>query len=210
MVPGLPCPLVSPAGVEVLAIRHGESEWNAAGRWQGQADPPLTVHGRAQARRAGRMLADGPAFDGIVASDLQRAAETAAIIGQVIGTQRPRLDQRFRENHAGEWQGMTRAEIERDWPGYLDVEGRPPGFELDASTVARMHEGIVDAAASLAAGSRLLVVGHSGAIRSLRRAVGGDDVRIANLGGFWFHVDGDTIIPGEPVALLDRQTTNLE
>ena len=210
MVPGLPCPLVSPGGVDVLAIRHGESEWNASGRWQGQADPSLTDRGRRQAKAAGRLLARGPRFDAIVTSDLQRAAETATIIGQVIGTTEVDLDPRLRENHAGEWQGMTRAEIHRDWPGYLDVEGRPPGFEVYESTVARMHAAILDVAAGRAPGARLLLVGHSGAIRSLRRSIGGDDVRIANLGGFWFHVDGETITPGATVALLGGQASNIE
>ncbi len=210
MVPGLPCPFVSPGGVDVLAIRHGESEWNASGRWQGQADPSLTERGRRQAKSAARLLARGPRFDAIVASDLRRAAETATIIGQVIGTTEVDLDPRLRENHAGEWQGMTRAEIHREWPGYLDVERRPPGFEPFESTVARMHDALVGAAARRAAGARLLVVGHSGAIRSLRRSIGGDDVRIANLGGFWFHLAGATITPGDTVTLLGRQASNIE
>lgn len=210
MVPGLPSPLVSPPGIDALAIRHGESEWNASGRWQGQADPPLTDRGRRQAVAAGQLLARELRFDAITASDLRRAAETATIIGQVIGTPVTRLDPRLQENHAGEWEGLTRDEIHRDWPGVLDVDGRPPGFETYESTVARMRAALVDTAGALAPGSRLLVVGHSGAIRSLRRAVGGDDVRIANLGGFWFHVDGESITPGASVALLQQQTTNLE
>ncbi len=54
----------------LLLVRHGQSEWNAAGRWQGQADPPLTDLGRAQARAAARAIGG---VDAVFASDLQRA-----------------------------------------------------------------------------------------------------------------------------------------
>jgi probable phosphoglycerate mutase len=194
---------------DVLAIRHGESAWNASGRWQGQADPPLTELGRRQAAAAGEVLAQGARFDAIVASDLQRAGTTAAIIGEVIGTPVAYLDHRFRENHAGEWQGLTRVDIQRDWPGYLEVDARPPGFELPEDTAARMHAAMVDAAQRLAS-RRLLVIGHSGAIRQLRRSVGGDDLRIPNLGGFWFRVTGTQVTNGDPVILLDADVTLVE
>jgi probable phosphoglycerate mutase len=214
MVPALLCAIVSsPAdqerATEVLAIRHGESAWNAAGRWQGQADPPLTELGRRQAAAAGEVLARGPRFDAIVGSDLQRAGTTAAIIGEVIGTPVAFLDHRFRENHAGEWQGLTRDDIQRAWPGYLEVEARPPGFELPEHTAARMQAAMVDAVQRLAS-RRLLVIGHSGAIRQLRRSLGGDDLRIPNLGGFWFRVDGEVMTAGEPVILLGDDVTLVE
>jgi broad specificity phosphatase PhoE len=214
MVPALLCATVSStAGPErvtdVLAIRHGESAWNAAGRWQGQADPPLTELGRRQAAAAGEVLAQGTGFDAIVGSDLQRAGMTAAIIGEVIGTPVAFLDHRFRENHAGEWQGLTREDIQRHWPGYLEVDARPPGFERPEHTAARMYEGMVDAAHRLAS-RRLLVIGHSGALRQLRRAVGGDDVRIPNLGGFWFQVNGTVVTTGDVVILLDDDVSVVE
>src|SRR5688572_19469520 len=100
-----------------LLIRHGQSEWNAAGRWQGQADPRLTDLGRHQALHAARNLGT---VDAIVASDLQRASETALIIAEALGIGPVVLDPGLRERDAGEWSGLTRAEIERDWPGYLD------------------------------------------------------------------------------------------
>src|SRR3546814_3323938 len=100
----------------VLLVRHGQSEWNATGRWQGQADPPLTDLGRAQAHHAARSLG---VVDAIVASDLQRAADTALIISGELGVGPVVLDEGLRERDAGEWSGLTRAEIERDWPGYL-------------------------------------------------------------------------------------------
>ena len=102
----------------VLLIRHGQSEWNADGRWQGQADPPLTDLGRHQALHAARNLGT---VDAIVASDLQRASETALIIADALGVGPVVLEPGLRERDAGEWSGLTRAEIERDWPGYLDA-----------------------------------------------------------------------------------------
>ena len=110
----------------VLLIRHGQSEWNADGRWQGQADPPLTDLGRHQALHASRNLG---VVDAIVASDLQRATETALIIAGELGVGPLVLEPGLRERDAGEWSGLTRAEIERDWPGYLD----PPPADRHAS-----------------------------------------------------------------------------
>ena len=106
-------------------LRHGQSEWNAAGRWQGQADIELTDLGYEQARRAVDKLGT---FDAIASSDLRRARMTATIIAEGLGAGLLPADERLRETHVGEWQGLTHAEIERDWPGFLDTHQRPPGF----------------------------------------------------------------------------------
>src|SRR3954452_11777953 len=66
----------------LLLVRHGQSEWNAVGRWQGQADPPLTELGRAQARAAARAIGE---LDAVFSSDLRRARETAEVIAECIG-----------------------------------------------------------------------------------------------------------------------------
>src|SRR3546814_20911924 len=79
---GRPPPIGSVVMTRVLLVRHGQSAWNATGRWQGQADPPLTDLGRAQAHHADRSLR---VVDAIVASDLQRAAATALIISGELG-----------------------------------------------------------------------------------------------------------------------------
>src|SRR5438270_7968282 len=125
----------------VLLVRHGQSEWNALGRWQGQADPPLSDLGRDQARAAARALG---AVDAVFASDLQRATETAHIIAGALGIGPVLIDERLRERDAGEWSGLTRDEIHERYPGYLpddrhrtfapDPDGeprRPPGWESD-------------------------------------------------------------------------------
>ena len=117
-----------------LLIRHGQSEWNADGRWQGQADPPLTDLGRHQALHASRNLG---VVDAIVASDLQRATETALIIAGELGVGPLVLEPGLRERDAGEWSGLTRAEIERDWPGYLD----PPPADRHAELRERARRG---------------------------------------------------------------------
>ena len=100
----------------ILLVRHGESEWNATRRWQGQADPPLTDLGRTQAAHAAAALG---AVDAIVTSDLQRASATAQVIADALGLDAPMIDPRLRERDAGEWSGLTREEIHDQWPGYL-------------------------------------------------------------------------------------------
>jgi probable phosphoglycerate mutase len=188
----------------VLLVRHGQSVWNADGRWQGQADPPLTDLGRAQARHAARALGT---VDAIVASDLERAAETAAILSGELGVGPVVLDPDLRERDAGEWSGLTRAEIEAGWPGYLSDEGgerrRPEGWEADrdlearaAAALARIH--------GLVPGGEAIAVTHGGLIYVLEGAFGVPFERIGNLGGRWIDVgpDGPTAL-GERVVLID-------
>ena len=207
----------------VLLIRHGQSVWNADGRWQGQADPALTDLGRHQARHAARSLG---VVEAIVCSDLQRASETAGIIAEELGVGPIVLDPDLRERDAGEWSGLTRAEIERDWPGYLGpappLEGspeasgpaaqarsiggprrRPPGWEADEHLVeralvalGRIHELVPDGDA--------LAVTHGGLVYALEERLGAPFVRLPNLGGRWIEVgdDGPSRL-GDRVVLVD-------
>src|SRR5690606_40076504 len=108
--------LPSPGMTHLLLCRHGQSTWNAAGRWQGQADPPLSDLGRLQAQHAAKAVG---AVDLIVASDLERARDTALIIAEAIGVGPVVIEPDLRERDAGEWSGLTREEIEAEWPGYL-------------------------------------------------------------------------------------------
>ena len=97
----------------LVLLRHGETAHNADGIWQGQLDTELSVRGLAQAAAAGNALARVEAVR-IVSSDLARAARTAEIVGQALGIPLA-LDERFREVHAGAWQGLTSAQVsERD------------------------------------------------------------------------------------------------
>src|SRR4030095_11495773 len=98
------------AETRALLTRHGQSEWTALGRWQGQTDPPLTDLGRRQAHEAARSLG---VVDGIWASDLQRAAETAAIIGDDMGVGPVVVDADLRERDAGEGTGLNPAAVKQ-------------------------------------------------------------------------------------------------
>lgn len=178
--------------VDVLLMRHGQSEWNAVRRWQGDFDSPLTALGRAQAKVAAARLAElGIEFGALWASDLERAAETAAVVGAALGLGAPVLDARLREAHAGEWEGLTPDVIERDWPGWLAAHHRPPTFEPFERVVARTTEALTHLAEVAAhhGHDRVLVVAHSGVIRSFVRHLGVDDWRVPNLGGVWVGFD---------------------
>lgn len=196
----------------VLVLRHGQSEWNALGRWQGQADPPLTTLGRLQARRAARLLAsECPPFDLVISSDLDRAAVTADLIAEGVGCSVRRHDARWRENHAGEWQGLTRHEINAGWPGWIEADRRPPGFETVESTVTRVTEALSDIG-RFHTGGCVLVISHGGVIRLLRRHLTSTEHRFPNLSGSWFErsaVDG--WVAGSllfPLELIEEELRN--
>lgn len=184
----------------VLLVRHGQSEWNADGRWQGQADPPLTDLGRAQALHAARALG---AVDLLVASDLQRAAETAAILAGELGIGPVAHDTDLREREAGEWSGLTRPEIDERWPGYLDDHRRPPGWEPDESLLARAVGALGRIQAAVPDGE-VLVVTHGGLVYRLEAEMGAPFERLPNLAGRWIDVGptGPARL-GERVVLVD-------
>ncbi len=183
----------------VLLVRHGESEWNATGRWQGQApeDPGLTPRGRAQARAAVEALGD---VDAVVASDLRRAAETAEILAVGLGVGPVVLDAGLRERDAGEWTGLTRAEIEQRWPGALGRREQPAGFETDDELAARGIPAVLRAAAH---GPAVVVVTHGGLIGAVERACGADHERIPNLGARAFDVVDGRLVLGDRLLLVD-------
>jgi probable phosphoglycerate mutase len=102
-------------GRRVVVWRHGRTEWNLAGRFQGQSDVGLDPVGVAQARSSARILAAlNPAA--IVSSDLSRAADTAAELAVVTGLS-VHSDPGLRETYLGSWQGLTRAEVDARFPG---------------------------------------------------------------------------------------------
>ncbi len=119
------------ASIRILIVRHGESTWNAVRRWQGQADPPLSERGEAQAARAAIAAAEQGPFDAVVTSTLQRAARTGKVIAErcALPLLEPVVD--LSERAAGEWEGLTRSEIEDRYPGFLHDHRRPPGYESD-------------------------------------------------------------------------------
>ncbi len=182
----------------VLALRHGESVWNMVGRWQGQADTDLSDAGRRQALLAAEQLG---AFDGIFASPLRRAAETAAIIAAHLGIGPVLVDDRLCETDVGPWEGLTYDEIEAGWPGQIAANERPPEAEPLDEVAARATAALLDIADSVP-GGEVLVVTHAGLLRTMRRALGGHPHRFANLGGNWFSVADGRLTLGEIVELI--------
>jgi broad specificity phosphatase PhoE len=183
----------------LLLVRHGQSEWNAAGRWQGQADPPLSRLGERQAEAAAERLA---AVDAIVTSDLQRASRTAEIIGRALGIGPLLTDADLRERDVGEWQGLTRAEIEERWPGHLAERRVPPGFESDASVLERALRAIgrvIDAHRD----RDVLVVTHGGLIYTLEVHLGATWAAMANLEARWVEAPDRELQLGERLLLVD-------
>ena len=168
----------------LFLVRHGQSTWNANGRWQGRADPPLSELGERQAedvvsvlhRRFGSNLP----VSRIWASPLMRAHQTAAIIGRGLGLDLD-FDARLQEVDAGEWTGLTRDEIDADWPGYLTEYRRPPGFETHDDLVARALEVLGEIAAEST--GMVLIVTHGGVIGAVERHLGAEWERTPNLGG---------------------------
>ncbi|MFI1988415.1 histidine phosphatase family protein [Actinoplanes sp. NPDC020271] len=151
----------------LIVWRHGNTDWNAAGRFQGQADVPLNDLGRRQAAQAARALA-GLRPAAIVSSDLRRAADTAAALSAVTGLTVGH-DERLRERFFGEWQGLTGAEIEarhptemRRWRAGEDVVGE--GVETLDDLGKRMNDAFLDASA-LAPGGVVVVTTHGAAAR---------------------------------------------
>src|SRR5205085_7242130 len=111
----------------IFLVRHGETEWNRARRYQGWRDSPLTEEGRAQAEALGRLLSRLPEARSaaLVASPLGRARHTAEIIRECLGRTEPlRFDDRLRELSFGSWDGFTRADIAALMPGAFDDERR--------------------------------------------------------------------------------------
>jgi broad specificity phosphatase PhoE len=147
----------------LILIRHGQTEWNANGRWQGQADPPLNETGRAQARRTALELRS-QSIDALFSSDLRRARETADIIAAVVGC-RVQLEPRLREVDLGEWQGLFSDEIRAGWPEQMrlwlesPLATRPPGGESIPELAGRVLAAVHDIAARHA-GKRVGLVAH--------------------------------------------------
>lgn len=185
---------------DVLLLRHGESEWNRLNRYQGIADPPLTPLGEEQSRLAAEALL---AIDQIVSSDLQRAQRTADLLAEALGIEPVVVEPGLRERDTGEWTGLTRQQIEREWPnGTADP---PPGWEDDAAVLARVEPALL----RIAARGRTVAVTHAGVIRAVERRLGQPWAPLANLAGRWVHVDGDRLRAGERVVLIDADDERL-
>jgi probable phosphoglycerate mutase len=168
-------PAVAAVQVPRLILwRHGRTEWNADGRFQGQLDPPLDDEGRNQAARiAPHLLASGLTAQStvVVSSDLARAAETAAVLTALLGIPLC-LDPRLREHGLGTWEGLTRSEVQArhpeqyaDWLAGRPVRGR--GGEQPADVARRALAALVD----LPPAEVAVVVTHGGTSGRLLEAL---------------------------------------
>lgn len=186
-------------------LRHGQSTWNADGRWQGRADPPLSDLGTRQAKAAALALGQ---FDAVVASSLERARHTADVIAHELGIGPVATDPDLMERCAGEWEGSTKAEIEQRWPGWLAAGRTPEGWEPDEVVVERASRAIGRIAAGVGDEGTALVISHGGVIRSLMAALGRDDVRYSNLDGQWFEIAPGHFRAGDLVQVLADATVS--
>jgi alpha-ribazole phosphatase/probable phosphoglycerate mutase len=159
-------------------IRHGETAWNADGRFQGQRNTPLSETGRAQAGVVARALASRH-FDALYASDLARAAETADIVAAPHRLS-PIHDLRLREVSFGEWEGMSLPEVTERWPEAIaawradSLRTRPPGGETLESVLQRVAD-FTEELTRQHPNSDLCIVGHGGSLRAMvAHALGAD------------------------------------
>jgi probable phosphoglycerate mutase len=198
------------ATAELLLVRHGQSTWNAEGRWQGWADPPLSELGEEQARDAVERLR-GAGLSAVASSDLQRATQTAELLREGLGIAAAvEVEPDLRERRLGAFQGLTITEILERWPELFDETGRLRGAPPDAEPVDDLIGRVVPALQRVARahpGERVLVVAHGGVVRMLERHLGISPPPVTpNLGGRWLEVcDGGPIVAGEPLLPVERE-----
>ena len=172
----------SPAATRCLLIRHGQTDWNVAGRYQGHLDTPLNAQGLAQAELVGQRLADSP-LDLILSSDLERAHRTAQIIAKhqrrAVLVQTTRA---LREMHMGQAQGLRRDEIiarfgpqlvarwREPSPDERGLDLRFPGGESKREVVARALRALEQTVRE-GRYAQLAVTSHGGVLKHLLHAL---------------------------------------
>jgi glucosyl-3-phosphoglycerate phosphatase len=177
-----------PVSRRIVLWRHGRTEWNASGRFQGQTDIDLDEIGRAQAWESARRLA-ALEPDLLISSDLRRTRDTIAALAEITG--KPvQLDARLRETFAGEWQGLTGAEIASRYPEeYKAWRAGDPllkvgGGETRQDVAERMAAAVRDIAARLADDGLAVLTSHGGAARlGIAALIGMPLERFTNIGG---------------------------
>ena len=162
----------------LLLVRHGETDWNADGRLQGQTDRPLSDFGRRQARELGEQLKDdeleGEKLEAIYSSDLARARETAEIVGELLGVPVV-LDADLREKDWGTWEGLTA--VERDRVEFVgeSTEEHQERILRALRRISERHSG----------DGRVLVVTHGGSMRRVQTAALGMALPVVENCGRW-------------------------
>jgi broad specificity phosphatase PhoE len=157
----------------LLLVRHGETDWNADGRLQGQTDRQLSDFGRSQARRLAEEL-ENENLEAIYSSDLSRARETAEIVAERLGLP-VSLDPDLREKDWGTWEGLTAAE--RDLVEFVgeSTEAHRDRILGALRRIAERHSGQ----------ERILVVTHGGSMRRVQTAALGMALPVVENCGRW-------------------------
>lgn len=168
----------------LLIVRHGETDWNAEGRWQGHADVPLNERGRAQAAALAEQLAGDDRVGIVYSSDLGRARETAEIAAVRLGLELV-LDRDLREIDVGSREGRTWSEIDDEPP--WDGEPHAAHSERVVRALRRIAQTHPE--------ERVLVVTHGGSVRRIHEHVGFEAARIPNCSVWACAVEGDTFRP---------------
>lgn len=164
----------------LVMLRHGQTEFNAGSRMQGQLDTELSDLGRAQAVAAAQVLAKRQPLL-IVSSDLRRAHDTALTLGEHSGLS-VSVDARLRETHLGDWQGMTHSEVDEASPGARvawrdDARWAPHGGESRIDVADRSLPLVAELVAGEPEWGRgdpdrpLVLVAHGGLIAALTAAL---------------------------------------
>ena len=201
----------------LVMLRHGQTEWNAGSRMQGQIDTDLTDLGRQQADAAAELLAKRQPLL-IVSSDLRRALDTAVALGDRSG-QPVSIDTRLRETHLGDWQGMTHVEVDDVSPGARlawrdDARWAPHGGESRVDVADRSVPLVRELVAQQVGWGvedpdrPVVLVAHGGLIAALTGALLGLPVDgWPVLGGMgnasWVQLAGHTRADGDPASYDD-------
>lgn len=150
----------------IILIRHGQTDWNLEGRWQGASDIPLNATGRAQARALAARLTTWP-IENIYSSDLVRAVDTAQTLADAVGVELI-IEKGWRERNLGELEGLTKGEIQEKHPHlalprqFIEAKGGETYIQFKRRIVATF-ESIM----AKHEGETTVVVSHSAALRVL-------------------------------------------
>jgi probable phosphoglycerate mutase len=188
----------------VYLARHGETDWNVAGRWQGHTDVPLNDAGRTQARELAETLRVH-GLGAVVASDLSRAHETARIVAVALGIEVAFIDERLRERCFGVFEGLTRDECQAQhaeaWRAWTERRITPGGAESQEVLAARVLAALGRVAAEVAReDAPALAVTHGGALRAVVAAATGTMPPFVKNGEVWRLVWDERIVEARPLG----------
>jgi 2,3-bisphosphoglycerate-dependent phosphoglycerate mutase len=162
------------AETKLIVVRHGETQWNIEGRWQGHDDSPLTLKGRKQAKAVAQCLSKSD-FSVIYSSDLGRAFHTAEIISETTG-KKIIPDDRLRERHLGVFQGLTLSEMSEKQPEvFKEYQNSNPDHIIpEGESIRQIYTRSIACFNEIAqkhVGEAIVIVTHGGVLNGLVRYV---------------------------------------